>query len=73
MSARLQGPAERYAPCAVWSIAGTRYRVIDRATGRYLPTVPREYWSRENAQLTARALTRGKSRNGLESVAEVLS
>jgi hypothetical protein len=53
----LQGPAERYAVIAVWSrYTGTRYRIADRLTGEYLPTVPREYWSRENAAYTARTL-----------------
>jgi len=62
MTARPQGPAERFAAVAVWSRIGTMWRVLDRTNRQYVPTEPRAFYSRENAAYTARAIARAATR-----------
>jgi hypothetical protein len=52
--ATIREPEPRYAPCAVFSATlGTVWRVRDRNTNTYVPTMPRTFMARESAQASA--------------------
>jgi hypothetical protein len=52
-------PVARYTPCAVFgSSLGTVWRVRDRETNGYVPTMPRTFVARASAQASADNLNR---------------